>query len=112
MTTPTKSAAPIPEWLDIGALAAVDTSEQAWLRSIGCAGVDAQVFMPHVERGENYDYTKARGWCSNCPVALECLARWLVDTSSSTDGGSGIYVGNTTPVQRKAIRRALRAAVR
>ena len=109
-------AAPIPEWLDVAALAAVDTDDLAWKDHIACAEVDPSVFMPpvaHTSQGHRYvNYIQAKAVCDRCPSRLACLATWLERERPSVDDNINLYVGGCSPRERKTVRKALRVARR
>ena len=84
---------------------AVDPTDLGWRTNRRCGALPMSVFFPpEVGRGGNYDWTRPRRVCSNCPVRVECLAWWLATTPRQHDSG---YVGGTAPSQREAIRHRL-----
>lgn len=101
---------PVPEWLDVDELAGTSTHDRSWLTEAACAKVDPATFMPRTPKpGETFNFTDAARVCRRCPVRLPCLAVWLAATSREIDKQTGTYVGDTTPTERVAVRRALRA---
>lgn len=68
---------------------------QPWRTAAACVGIPPEVFFP--ERGDNDAVDTARAICQGCPVAGPCLDAHLGERT-------GIY-GNTTPNDRKRIRR-------
>jgi hypothetical protein len=88
---------PLPDWLDLERLAAVDVDDDRWRSRAACRGVNPAVFF------DQADFSKPAAICAGCTVRHECLA-WTLVHDPSGDG----YVGDTTASERKTVRAALR----
>lgn len=75
----------------------------SWHGSAACRGCDPNDFFP--ERGNPVVARRALAVCSTCPVAGPCLEQALLDCESE-----GIW-GNTTPKQRRVLRRLVPGGV-
>ncbi len=103
---------PLPDWLDLDRLAAVDTADRGWETRKACGDQPIHVFFPPTpgRGGGGYDYRLAEPICARCPVRHECLAAYLPSIAYEPDRQSGCYIGGTTPAQRTTIRRRRSAA--
>lgn len=74
-----------------------------WQQHAACRGANPNVFFP--ERGNTVAAHMALAVCANCPVTDPCLEQALLDCETE-----GVW-GNTTPKQRRTLRRLVPGGV-
>ena len=80
----------------------VEPNKGNWREQAACKGQPIELFFPE-RGGEGVTNTrKAREFCRICPVVEECLEYGL-----QFNDRHGVY-GNTTPMQRRKIKRTLK----
>jgi WhiB family transcriptional regulator, redox-sensing transcriptional regulator len=78
----------------------VRTNEQPWVEGALCAQTDPEVFFPK----DGGPIGRARRVCAACPVVADCLEYALANEEAF-----GVW-GGTSPLERRRMRRARRAA--
>lgn len=76
-----------------------------WMDDALCAQVGTEIFFP--EKGGTAD--EAKSICHRCTVQSECLTYALDIETSGVWTVTGVW-GGTTPIERRDIRRRLKAA--
>lgn len=102
---------PIPEpesglpralrWVDLDLLETLDPDDTRWLPEGACYR-QGNTGIFYIEQGG--DPKPGKAMCLDCPVVHNCLAVAVFTQTSAVDHGTW---GNTTPRERRKIRRAL-----
>ena len=71
-----------------------------WFERASCRGAGTDIFHPDIDKGEIGDapWRKARSFCKDCDVKLQCLDFCLV-YEEQTGRRNGMY-GGMTPKER------------
>lgn len=72
-----------------------------WYEKASCKGVDSQVFFPEVlgDQQEGRIWDKARAYCKQCPVIVDCL-KFVIPFEHGSGKRNGMW-GGMTPKERE-----------
>lgn len=78
----------------------ITAAELKWREDAACKGVDPNIFVPSLGRGDGRNtYKEARTYCSQCSVVNDCLNYAL-----KVNMEFGMF-GGTTPRQRRSLKK-------